>query len=171
MPNLTNRKNSYMVFLYSSRNKKERGIFVHHTLFEYIYAFGVSVLSYMIARLLHYAVLKCEDADTHPRLRTVLCWVMCLFYFLGIIVTLLLGLIENLHRRRISKLHEADIRELRRRYAVVKKEIRSILANPDPRETVLSEVNQAMDRMSFDFPLEDDERDIGPLADIENRYI
>lgn len=46
-----------------------------------------------------------------------------------------------------------------------------LLANPDPRETVLSEVNQAMDRMSFDFPLEDDERDIGPLADIENRYI
>lgn len=57
---------------------------------------GLSVLSYMIARLLHYAVLKCEDADTHPRLRTVLCWVMYLFYFLGIIVTLLLGLIENL---------------------------------------------------------------------------
>ena len=81
---------------------------MHHTLFEYIFASGVSVLSYMIARLLHYAVLKCEDADTHPRLRTVLCWVMCLFYFLGIIVTLLLGLIENLHRRRISKLHEAD---------------------------------------------------------------
>ena len=144
---------------------------MHHTLFEYIFASGVSVLSYMIARLLHYVVLKCEDAGTHPRLRTALCWVMCLFYFLGIIVTLLLGLIENLHRSRISKLHEADIRELRRRYAAVKKEVRSILANPNPRETVLSEVNQAMDRMSFDFLLEGDERDADPLADIENRYI
>ena len=132
---------------------------------------GLSVLSYMIARLLHYAVLKCEDADTHPRLRTVLCWVMYLFYFLGIIVTLLLGLIENLHRRRISKLHEADIRELRRRYAAVEKDVRSILANPDPHETVLSEVNRAMNRMSFDFPLEDDDRDIETIADIENRYI
>lgn len=171
MPNLTYCKNSYMVSLYSRRNKNERGIFVHHTLFEYIFAFGVSVLSYMIARLLHYVVLKCEDADAHPCLRAVLCWVMYLFYFLGIIVTLLLGLIENLHRRRISKLHEADIRELRRRYAAVEKDVRSILANPDPHETVLSEVNRAMNRMSFDFPLEDDERDIDPIADIENRYI
>ena len=132
---------------------------------------GLSVLSYMIARLLHYAVLKCEDADTHPRLRTVLCWEMYHIYVLGIIVTLLLGLIENLHRRRISKLHEADIRELRRRYAAVEKDVRSILANPAPHETVLSEVNRAMNRMSFDFPLEDDERDIAPIADIENRYI
>ena len=144
---------------------------MHHTLFEYINIFGFSVLSYMIARLLHYAVLKCEDADIHPRLRTVLCWVMCLFYFLGIIVTLLLGLIENLHRRRISKLHEADIRELRRRYTAVKKEVRAALVDSDSREAAFNEVNQAMDRMSFDFSLEDDERDIGPLADIENRYI
>lgn len=132
---------------------------------------GFSVLSYMIARLLHYAVLKYEDADAHPRLRTALCWAMYLFYFLGITVTLLLGLIENLHRRRIFKLHEADIRELRRRYSAVKKEVRAALVDSDSRETAFDEVNRAMNRMSFDFPLEDDERDADPLADIENRYI
>lgn len=63
---------------------------------------GILACVYALARLIHYAYLRLEDSNRHPFVQKVLIVFCFILWFISAPVTLIMGIINTMHYRRLE---------------------------------------------------------------------